>query len=199
MKKRSLLPLLVQYWCLQNSSTVSANIWLQLEPEPKLWPKLEPEPKINNFGSATQTFCMCLTVFPLFMSKSELLALLFSKRVTVNELLPSLFKKGSICYFSRANRSFTHKKQAICSKNQRANFQPWLQRKWLFSSTEEMTFLFFQGNGFSKLLNAFPQSLLLAFPQFLGKRLFPRLRKWLFCPPKEMPFPPSLEMAFPSS
>ena len=132
---------------------------------------------------------MCLTVFPLFMSKSELLALLFSKRVTVNELLPSLFKKGSICYFSRANRSFTHKKQAICSKNQRANFQPWLQRKWLFSSTEEMTFLFFQGNGFSKLLRKrFSTILITGFSAIFRKTSFP--------PPEEMAFLPSQGNAF---
>ena len=33
-------------------TVLSANIWLQLEPESKLWSKSEPEPKINNLGFA---------------------------------------------------------------------------------------------------------------------------------------------------
>ena len=43
MKKRSLLPLLVKYQCFR--TVLSANIWLQLElePKPKLWSKSEPE------------------------------------------------------------------------------------------------------------------------------------------------------------
>ena len=45
------IPLLVWYYCFR--TFLSANIWLKLEPEPKLWSKSEPEQKINNFCSAT--------------------------------------------------------------------------------------------------------------------------------------------------
>ena len=43
---------MVLLYCYRYSS---GNIWMALEPEPKLWTKveLESEPKINNFGSAT--------------------------------------------------------------------------------------------------------------------------------------------------
>ena len=50
MKKRSFLPLLL--WNYYYRTVLSVNIYLELEPEPKLWTKVEPEPKINHFGSA---------------------------------------------------------------------------------------------------------------------------------------------------
>ena len=49
-----------------------------------------------------------------FQQNIELLSSIFSKRV-----------KSAIRSFKRASPSFTLKKQAICTKNQRANSKPW--------------------------------------------------------------------------
>ena len=70
------------------------------------------------------------------------------KRATVSDLLRSLMKKeqrdrfakvahdkratGAFCSFSQANCSYSHKKQANCSKNRWANFQPCLSPLQIF-------------------------------------------------------------------
>ena len=104
-------------------------------------------------------FYQFFTAFPLFRPKSKSLPMLFVrslffkeqrewfalvalyKRVTVSELLLSLFTKEqpwavcSRCSLQKSGGSdspeslffsFAHKKRAIRLKNQRANSQPWL-------------------------------------------------------------------------
>ena len=78
-------------------------------------------------------FFVCFWQFvPFFMPKSKSLQSLFTHLLLFKEKIErfspaALYKRatGAICSFSRANRSFPHKKRANRWKNRWANYQPW--------------------------------------------------------------------------
>ena len=91
--------------------------------------------KNERFAWKICIFCMFLTVFPLFMPKSEALLLLFAHLLFFKELPWAIRSCHSLQKSERAIRSKkmklitislfrSHKKLATCSKNQRANSQP---------------------------------------------------------------------------
>ena len=85
-------------------------------------------------------FFVCFWQFvPFFMPKSKSLQSLFTHLLFFKEQIErfspaALYKRatGAICSFSRANRSFAHKKRANRSKNRWANYQPWFFLRTLY-------------------------------------------------------------------